>query len=66
MKTNIFDSKSVLITGGTGSLGQALTETILNRWPNVERLIVYSQYELAINMNSAIVRKIKEFYQIKT
>jgi len=25
-----------------------------------------SQYELAINMNSAIVRKIKEFYQIKT
>jgi hypothetical protein len=25
-----------------------------------------SQYDLAINMNSAIIRKIKEFYQIKT
>lgn len=38
-------NKSILITGGTGSLGQALTKTILQKWPNVRRLIIYSRDE---------------------
>ena len=38
--------KSVLITGGTGSLGHALVKEILNRWPSVRRLIVFSRDEL--------------------
>lgn len=37
--------KSVLITGGTGSLGKALTKTILERWPDVKRLVIYSRDE---------------------
>lgn len=37
--------KSILITGGTGSLGKALTKTIFNRWPNVKRLVIYSRDE---------------------
>tara|TARA_B110000027_G_C16122557_1_gene304312 strand:- start:22156 stop:23154 length:999 start_codon:yes stop_codon:yes gene_type:complete len=37
--------KSILITGGTGSLGKALTKTILDKWPNIERLIIYSRDE---------------------
>jgi UDP-N-acetylglucosamine 4,6-dehydratase len=39
------NNKSVLITGGTGSLGQALTKTILKKWPNVNRLVIYSRDE---------------------
>ena len=39
------DGKSVLITGGTGSLGKALTETILRKWPNINRLVIYSRDE---------------------
>ncbi len=38
-------NKSVLITGGTGSLGKALTRTILQRWPDVKRLVIYSRDE---------------------
>ncbi len=38
-------NKSVLITGGTGSLGKALTKTILGRWPGVKRLVIYSRDE---------------------
>lgn len=37
--------KSVLITGGTGSLGKALTKTILGRWPDIKRLVIFSRDE---------------------
>ncbi|MCK9409584.1 MAG: UDP-N-acetylglucosamine 4,6-dehydratase (inverting) [Bacteroidetes bacterium] len=37
--------KSVLITGGTGSLGKHLTKTILSRWPDVKRLVIFSRDE---------------------
>ena len=37
--------KSVLITGGTGSLGKALTRRILNSWPNVKRIVIFSRDE---------------------
>jgi UDP-N-acetylglucosamine 4,6-dehydratase len=37
--------KSVLITGGTGSLGKALTASILKKWPRVKRLVIYSRDE---------------------
>lgn len=39
------NGKTVLITGGTGSLGQKLTEVILDRWPDVERLVIFSRDE---------------------
>jgi UDP-N-acetylglucosamine 4,6-dehydratase len=41
----MLDNKSILITGGTGSLGRALTKTILERWPNVKRLVIFSRDE---------------------
>lgn len=39
------NNKSLLITGGTGSLGKALTKHILDTWPNVKRLVIYSRDE---------------------
>ena len=41
----MLDNKSILITGGTGSLGKELTKTILKIWPNVKRLIIFSRDE---------------------
>lgn len=38
-------NKSILITGGTGSLGKALTRTIFQRWPGIKRLVIYSRDE---------------------
>ncbi|TQI70406.1 UDP-N-acetylglucosamine 4,6-dehydratase (inverting) [Gramella sp. Hel_I_59] len=37
--------KSVLITGGTGSLGKALTAHILKRCPDIKRLVIFSRDE---------------------
>ena len=39
------NNKSILITGGTGSLGNQLTKTILEKWPKVKRLVIYSRDE---------------------
>ena len=39
------NNKSILITGGTGSLGKELTKTILAKWPKIKRLIIYSRDE---------------------
>jgi UDP-N-acetylglucosamine 4,6-dehydratase/5-epimerase len=41
----MLNNKSILITGGTGSLGKKLVETILKKWPNVRRLVVFSRDE---------------------
>ncbi len=41
----MLNNKSILITGGTGSLGQALVKMILQKWPDVKRLVVYSRDE---------------------
>jgi UDP-N-acetylglucosamine 4,6-dehydratase len=41
----IFDSKSVLITGGSGSLGKALVRQLLNE-TDVRRIAIYSRDEL--------------------
>ncbi len=38
--------KSILITGGTGSFGQAFARTLLERWPRIRRLVIYSRDEL--------------------
>ncbi len=38
--------KSVLITGGTGSFGKKFVETILNRYPEITRIVIYSRDEL--------------------
>jgi UDP-N-acetylglucosamine 4,6-dehydratase (inverting) len=39
------NGKSLLITGGTGSLGKALTKTILEKWPQTKRLVIFSRDE---------------------
>lgn len=40
-----FNGKSVLITGGTGSFGKKFTQLILDRYPNVKRLVILSRDE---------------------
>src|SRR5665811_1685134 len=38
--------KSVLVTGGTGSFGKQFVRTVLAKFPNIERLVVFSRDEL--------------------
>jgi len=57
---SMFDDKSILVTGGTGSFGQKFVETLLTRY-NPRRLIVYSrdelkQYEMAQRFQDTAMR----------
>lgn len=42
----MLNDKCILVTGGTGSFGQAFVRTVLSRYPNVRRLVIYSRDEL--------------------
>ncbi len=42
----MLSNKAVLITGGTGSFGQAFVKTVLERFPDIARLVIYSRDEL--------------------
>ncbi len=42
----MLSGKSVLITGGTGSFGKKMVEILLDKYPDVRRIIVYSRDEL--------------------
>lgn len=39
------NNKSILITGGTGSLGKALTKEILSNHPEIKKVIIFSRDE---------------------
>ena len=41
----MLNHKSILITGGTGSLGKALVERIISQYPEVKRLVIFSRDE---------------------
>src|SRR6185503_9987145 len=40
------NGKALLVTGGTGSFGKAFIRTVLERYPEVQRLVVFSRDEL--------------------
>ncbi len=42
----MINGKSLLITGGTGSFGKAFVKTVLERYPDVGRLVIFSRDEL--------------------
>jgi UDP-N-acetylglucosamine 4,6-dehydratase len=42
----MLNNKSILITGGTGSFGQAFVKMALKRYPSLKRLVIFSRDEL--------------------
>jgi len=62
----MLNGKSVLITGGTGSLGKALTKTILDKWPEIKRLVIFSrdeqkQYQMSMEFSQEKYPAIRYF-----
>ena len=48
------NNKSILVTGGTGSFGKAFVKKVLNTWPSIKRVVIYSrdeqkQYQMAMD-----------------
>ncbi|MBE9250769.1 UDP-N-acetylglucosamine 4,6-dehydratase (inverting) [Dolichospermum sp. LEGE 00240] len=42
----MLENKTILITGGTGSFGKVFVRNILERYPNIPRLVIFSRDEL--------------------
>ena len=40
------NGKSILITGGTGSFGKKFIATVINRYPQIKKLVILSRDEL--------------------
>ncbi|QMU28975.1 UDP-N-acetylglucosamine 4,6-dehydratase (inverting) [Adhaeribacter radiodurans] len=40
------NNKAILITGATGSFGKKFVQTVLERWPQVKRVVIFSRDEL--------------------
>ena len=60
------NNKSILITGGTGSFGKEFVKTILGKYPDVKRLVIYSrdelkQYELAQTYSTKKYKALRYF-----
>ena len=41
----MLNQKSILITGGTGSFGKAFVKVVLERYPDIKRLVIFSRDE---------------------
>jgi UDP-N-acetylglucosamine 4,6-dehydratase len=59
-------NKCILITGGTGSLGKALTKCILENHPSIKKLIIFSrdeqkQFQMAQEFSEKVFPQIRYF-----
>lgn len=62
----MLSGKSILVTGGTGSFGKNFVETILLKYPEIERLVVYSrdelkQFEMSQQFSNADFKQLRYF-----
>ena len=62
----MLNNQSILITGGTGSFGKAFAHTVLQRYPGIKRLVIYSrdelkQFEMAQTLNDKVHAGIRYF-----
>jgi len=42
----MLNGRSILLTGGTGSFGRKFTQVVLSRYPDLERLVIFSRGEM--------------------
>ena len=62
----MLENRTILVTGGTGSFGKAFVRTVLERYPGVRRLVVFSrdelkQYEMAQSFDPAVHPALRYF-----
>ena len=43
---SLIKNSKILITGGTGSFGKAFLSTILEKYPDISRIVIFSRDEL--------------------
>ena len=64
---NIFNNKSILVTGGTGSFGNKFIEIVLKKYPKIKKIVVFSrdefkQFEMQKRLKSLDNKKKLRFF----
>lgn len=59
----MLNNKTLLITGGTGSLGKALTKHILNEYPKIKKIVIFSRCEVR---HSEVLKLYKDDERIRS
>ena len=62
----MFKNKNILITGGTGSFGKAFINRLIQTYPEINKIIIFSrdelkQFEMAQTINTSIHKGIRYF-----
>jgi UDP-N-acetylglucosamine 4,6-dehydratase (inverting) len=61
----MFSKKTILVTGGTGSFGQAFVSYILNNYSNIKKIIIFSRDELKQFEMKNLLMKNKNFDKLR-
>lgn len=62
----MLSGKSILVTGGTGSFGKKFIKTVLEKYPDVKKVIVYSrdelkQFEMSQTFSDKVYKQMRYF-----
>lgn len=60
----MLSGSSILITGGTGSFGKQFAATVLEKYPDIKRLVIYSRDELK-QFEMAQLSSFKDYKQVR-
>lgn len=60
----MFNGKSILVTGGTGSFGRHFVNRILKDYPKIQRLVIFSRDELKQSEMQNIILK-KDLHKVR-
>ena len=60
----MFNNKTILITGGTGSFGKRFTKVFLKNYPKIKKIIIFSrdelkQFEMSESLDKKDLKKIR-------
>ncbi len=61
----MFENKTILITGGTGSFGKNFTKYVLERYKKIKKIIIYSRDELKQYNIKESFKKNKNFKKLR-
>ncbi len=66
VKIHMLNNKNILVTGATGSFGKAFVKTIIKKYPNIKKIVIFSrdelkQFELQKELNPKSIKSLRYF-----
>lgn len=66
VKKLMLNNKNILVTGATGSFGKAFVKTVIRKYPNIKKIVIFSrdelkQFELQKELNPENIKCLRYF-----